>query len=104
MIGLSVPYIYGDEREFVQDAFEKNEIAIGSYLGYFKQEILNFTKAEGCVLTSSGTAALHLSLIALGVRPNDEVIAPTLTFIATINAIKYVNASPIFLIVIIIQI
>jgi perosamine synthetase len=96
MIRLSEPFMWGNEKKYIDKAIAKNEIAIGSYLHEFENEIKKYTSAKGCALCSSGTAGIHLALKALGVTDLDEVLTPTLTFIATINAIKYLNAKPIF--------
>lgn len=69
---------------------------MGSFVTKFEAEFARFCDTEHCVATANGTVALHLALIALGIRPGDEVIVPTLTFVATANAVLYANARPVF--------
>ena len=68
----------------------------GNYVRLFENELSNYTKSI-CVACNSGTSALHISLILTGVKENNEVIVPTITFIATINSVLYTKASPIFM-------
>ena len=80
------------------DAFDSNWIApLGPHVNGFEQEFAKVVDAEHAVALSSGTAALHLALILLGIKPGDEVITSSLTFAATANAIRYCNANPVFL-------
>ena len=67
----------------------------GNYVKTFEKNLSNYTNSD-LVLTNSGTSALHISLILAGVKNNDEVVVPTMTFIATVNTILYRNAHPIF--------
>ena len=69
----------------------------GKFLNEFEQKIKKFTQTKAITLTNSGTSALHIALKVLGIEKNDEVLVPTITFIATVNAITYNNASPVFL-------
>jgi perosamine synthetase len=98
MIPLSVPNISGNEWQYVKDCLDSNWVSsVGSYVNKFEEVTTEFTGAKYAVATSNGTAALHISLILAGVKPNDLVIAPNLTFVATINAIKYTGAFPILI-------
>ncbi len=63
----------------------------------FEREVAEFLGVADAAALSSGTAALHLALLLLGVGRNDEVIVPTLTFVATANAVTYVGAGPVFI-------
>ena len=69
----------------------------GPEVGLFEKEVADFTGAKYAVATVSGTAALHTCLAVLGVGYGDEVIVPSLTFVATGNAVKYCGAEPVFL-------
>ena len=71
--------------------------SVGSYVDRFEQRVSEYVGTDFGVATVNGTAALHLSLLACGVQPGDEVIAPAFTFIAPINAIHYCGASPVFI-------
>ena len=69
----------------------------GKYVKEFEKEICKFTGAKYAVACNTGTAALHISLKIAGVTQNDEVIVPSLTFVATINSIRYNQAFPVFM-------
>lgn len=97
-IPLSVPNFTGNEMKYVQDAVQKEWVSTGgAYIEKFERNIAKYLKTEGAAACQSGTAALHLSLIQSGIESNDEVIVPTLTFIAAVNPVKYCNAYPIFM-------
>jgi len=94
---LSPPDVGWDERRLLLEAFDSNWIApAGPHLDAFEHEFAAAVGVPHAVALSSGTAALHLALIAVGVRPGDRVITSTLTFAATANAIVYVGAEPVF--------
>jgi dTDP-4-amino-4,6-dideoxygalactose transaminase len=96
-IHLSPPDVTDLERELLLEAFDSNWIApLGPHVDAFEREFAEFLGTGDAVALSSGTAALHLALVLLGVRPGDEVIVPTLTFVATANAVTYVGAHPVF--------
>jgi len=94
---LSVPHMGGSELRYVQEAFEQNWLStVGPNIDAFERE---FSARLGMpsVALASGTAAIHLGLRLLGVGPGDEVVAPTLTFVASVNPIGYQGARPVFL-------
>lgn len=94
---LSVPHMSGFEIRFVQEAFATNWLStVGPNLDAFEMEFSKIVEGLPCVALASGTAAIHLGLRALGVGPEDEVICPTLTFVATANPILYLGAKPVF--------
>jgi perosamine synthetase len=96
-IPVAEPSIGARELEYVTDAVRSGWVSsIGSYVVDFERAIGTACGAAEAVSTSSGTAALHLALAAIGVGPGDEVIVPSLTFIATANAVRYVGATPVF--------
>jgi perosamine synthetase len=96
-IPLYEPYLRGNERAYVNDCLNSGWISSrGEYVRRFKQAFGDFIGAEHCNCVCNGTAALHLGLLAAGVGPGDEVIVPTLTYIASVNAIAYVGATPVF--------
>lgn len=95
-IWLSPPHMGGSEIEYIHKAFSSNWIApIGPMVDAFEESIAKFTGVTHVAALNSGTAAIHLALIVLGVSSGDEVIASTLTFSASINPIVYLNATPI---------
>ncbi|MEX1240464.1 MAG: aminotransferase class I/II-fold pyridoxal phosphate-dependent enzyme [Cyclobacteriaceae bacterium] len=97
-IWLSPPHMGGDELKFVQEAFATNWIApIGPHVDAFERELAAFNGVEHCAVLSSGTAAIHLALIILGVEPGDEVLCSSFTFSGSCNPIKYVGATPVFI-------
>jgi pyridoxal phosphate-dependent aminotransferase EpsN len=94
---LSPPDVGDDERALLLDAFDSNWIApLGPHVDAFEQEFADFVGAPGAVALSSGTAALHLALHVLGVGPGDDVVVPTLTFVASAAAVVYTGARPVF--------
>lgn len=98
MIPLSVPNLVGRELEYVQDAIETQWVSTsGSYVNKFEDILKKYLNIEYAVATQSGTASLHLALRLCGVTNNTEVVVPTLTFIATVNPVKYLGAEPIFM-------
>ena len=96
-IYLSPPHVSADERVLLLDAFDSNWIApLGPHVDAFERELADVVGVPYAAALSSGTAALHLALLLLGVGPGDEVITSTLTFAATANAITYQCAIPVF--------
>lgn len=98
-IYLSSPHMGGTEQNFVNDAFDTNWIApLGPNVNGFESDLENYLKEDVHVATlSSGTAAIHLALIMLGVTRGDEVICQSMTFSASANPIVYQGATPIFI-------
>jgi pyridoxal phosphate-dependent aminotransferase EpsN len=95
---LSPPDVGETERALLLEAFDSNWIApTGPHVDAFESEFAARVGVEAAVALSSGTAALHLALLMLGVGRGDEVILPTLTFVATANAVRYLGARPVFL-------
>jgi len=96
-IYLSPPHPSGRELELVADAIDSNWLApLGPHVDAFEQELAAAVDVPYAVALSSGTAALHLALVVLGIGAGDEVICSTLTFAASANAIRYAGASPVF--------
>jgi perosamine synthetase len=96
VIPLAVPDIGDEERRLVELSLHSGWIAYGPYVDRFEAEIGELLGAEHVVAVSSGTAALHLALLTVGVRPDDEVLVSTLSFISPAFAIRYCNAHPVF--------
>ncbi|MGI8856400.1 MAG: DegT/DnrJ/EryC1/StrS family aminotransferase [Thermomicrobiales bacterium] len=97
-IYLSPPHMSGLERVYVQDAFDTNWIApLGPHVDAFEREFCALTGAGYAAALTSGTAALHLAMILLGVGPGDEVLGSTFTFSASVNPIAYCGARPTFI-------
>lgn len=97
-IYLSPPHMGPDERALLLEAFDSNWIApLGPHVDAFEREMCDKLGIVHAAALSSGTAALHLALLMLGVEPGDEVITSTLTFSATANATTYLGATPVFI-------
>ena len=98
-IWLSLPHMGGAEQEFVKQAFDSNWVApLGPNVEGFELDIASFLNSQSHVsVLSSGTAAIHLALIMLGIQPGDEVICQSMTFSASANPIRYLGASPVFI-------
>ncbi|OLN33520.1 LegC family aminotransferase [Desulfosporosinus metallidurans] len=97
-IPLSVPNLKGNELKYVTDAVETEWVSTGgAYIDRYEAEFANYVNAGTAVACQSGTAGLHLALILSGVEKYHEVIVPTLTFIAAVNPVKYLNAYPVFM-------
>lgn len=97
-IYLSPPHMGADELELVKDAFASNWIApLGPHVDAFEKEFAEFVGVEHCAALSSGTAALHLALMLIGVKPGDEVFCSSLTFSASANPICYEGGIPVFI-------
>ncbi|WP_317125223.1 DegT/DnrJ/EryC1/StrS family aminotransferase [Pontibacter oryzae] len=96
-IPLSAPHMGGHEKNYVQKALEDNWVTTaGPNLPGFEHDICQHTNARHAVALNSGTAALHLALRVLGVKPGDEVLCSTFTYVATANPILYLGATPVF--------
>jgi perosamine synthetase len=96
-IPLSVPYLGDDDRRAVVDALDSGWVSsAGPMLGRFEEAVAATVGVRRGVATNSGTAAIHLALLALGIGKGDLVIVTPLTFIATVNPIYYCGASPLF--------
>ena len=98
-IWLSSPHMGGTEQKYVNEAFDTNWVApLGPNVNNFEADLENYLNQDVFVgALSSGTAALHLGLILLNVKPEDEVICQSMTFSASANPIAYLGATPIFI-------
>jgi perosamine synthetase len=97
-IPLSVPVVAGNEWSYVKECLDTGWVSsAGKYVERFEQDIARYTGAQHAVACVNGTAALHIALELAGVLPGDEVLVPTVTFIATVNAVRYARAEPVFL-------
>jgi dTDP-4-amino-4,6-dideoxygalactose transaminase len=95
-IYLSPPDVGATERRYLLEAFDSNWIApLGPWVDRFEAELAARIGVRAAAALSSGTAALHLALLLAGVSPGDDVLAPTLTFAASANAVVYVGAQPV---------
>ena len=96
-IYLSPPHLSGRELEYVKDAIDSNWVApLGPQVDAFEQEFAELVGVPNALALSSGTAALHLALVVLGIGPGDEVACSSFTFSASANPIVYAGATPVF--------
>ncbi|PKH67666.1 pyridoxal phosphate-dependent aminotransferase [Flavobacterium sp. ALD4] len=97
-IWLSSPHMGGSEQEYIQEAFDTNYIApVGANIDAFELDLENYLGDGHVTALNSGTAAIHLGLILLGVKAGDEVLCQSMTFSASANPILYQGATPIFI-------
>lgn len=96
MIHVGQPTLTSNALEYVLDAVSTNRLTAGPYVDRFEQAFAAYVGTRHAVATTSGTTALHLMLAAQGIGPGDEVIVPSLTFVATANAVAYTGATPVF--------
>lgn len=96
-VPLHAPRFLGNEKKYLLDCIDSTFVSyVGQYVSCFEDEIRQFTGARYSVAVSTGTAALHISLLLADVTPDTEVITQPLTFVATANAISYCGAHPVF--------
>ncbi len=96
-IPIYQPELNGNEKKYVLECLETNWISSkGKFVSKFESEFAKYLNVGYATSVSNGTVALHLALHTLGIGPGDEVIVPTLTYIASVNAIDYVGATPVF--------
>ncbi len=97
-IPLLVPEIRGNEWRYIKECLDTNWVSsVGAFVDRFENEIASRVGTQFAVATVNGTSALHVALLLAGVRPEDEVLVSTLTFIAPVNAIRYAGAWPVFI-------
>jgi aminotransferase in exopolysaccharide biosynthesis len=97
-IPLSIPHLDGNEWEYIKECLDTNWVSsVGKYVEKFEEDIAQYIGTKHAVATVNGTAAIHMALKVLGVKEGDKVLVPTLTFIASVNPIKYCNADPVFI-------
>lgn len=97
-IPLIVPELCGNEWQYVKECLDTNWVSsVGPYVDRFERMMAEYVGVKHAVATVNGTAALHIALQLAGVEPNDEVLVSTLTFIAPVNAIRYIGAWPVLI-------
>jgi len=96
-IPIYQPSLSGNEKKYVNECLDSTWISSkGRFIGEFESRFSAYTGVRYATTVSNGTVALHLALVALGIGPGDEVIVPTLTYIASVNAIALTGATPVF--------
>ncbi len=97
MIPVAEPSLGKEEEALVLDGLRSGWVSsIGKYIDQFEKAFAKYCGVKYAITTSNGTAALHLALVALDIGPGDEVIVPSMTFVATANAVTYTGAKPVF--------
>lgn len=95
---LSVPKFIGNEKKYLDECVDTTFVSsVGKFVDRFENDMAAYTGAEKAVVCVSGTNALHMAMMLVGVERDDEVLTQALTFIATCNAISYIGAHPVFL-------
>jgi len=96
-IPLFLPEIRGNEWKYVKDCLDTAWVSsAGAYVGRFENTVAAWAKRKYAVACVNGTAALHIALLVAGIKPEDEVVVPALTFVATANSVRYTGAWPVF--------
>lgn len=97
-VPLSVPVFTGNEKKYLEECIDSTFVSsVGKFVDRFEEMVAEYTGAKKAVVCVSGTNALHMAMMLVGVERNDEVITQALTFIATCNAISYIGAHPVFI-------
>ena len=97
-IPLAEPYFFGKEKKFIIDCIKSGWITTsGKYLNKFELEIKKITKAKYCCALINGSSSLQLAIRSLNPQATDEILVPSITFVASVNSIKYNNCNPIFM-------
>tara|TARA_B100000700_G_scaffold278743_1_gene327084 strand:+ start:2688 stop:3848 length:1161 start_codon:yes stop_codon:yes gene_type:complete len=97
-IELCEPYFFGNEQKYINECFEEGWVSsAGKYLDLFELSLSEYTSSKEALACINATSCLHLALKVFGIGTEDEVLIPSLTFIAPVNAVVYANASPLFL-------
>ena len=97
LVPLYRPSLKGNEKRYVLECLETSWVSgRGNFVVEFEREFAAGVGGGHALATCNGTAALHLAIAALGIGPGDDVIVPTLTYIASVNAVSYVGATPVF--------
>ena len=96
-IPVAEPLFIGNEKQYVSDCIDTTWISsVGKYINLFEESFAEYCGVKHALSCCNGTVAIHLPLLAYGVGPGDEIIVPTLTYIATANAVRYCGATPVF--------
>jgi perosamine synthetase len=97
-IPLHSPVFIGNEKEYLNECIDSTFVSsVGEFVNAFENKVADYTGSPFAIACANGTSALHIALLMAGVKPDTEVITQSLTFVATINAIRYCQAQPVFL-------
>ena len=102
-VPLSVPKFIGNEKAYLNECIDTTFVSsVGKFVDRFEEDMARYTGAKKAVVCVSGTNALHMAMVLVGVERDDEVLTQALTFIANCNAISYIGAHPVFIDVILV--
>lgn len=97
-VPLAVPVFIGNEKKYLNECIDTTFVSsVGKFVDRFEEDTAKYTRCKRAVVCVSGTNALHMSLMLVGVQRDDEVLTQALTFIATCNALSYIGAHPVFI-------
>jgi len=97
-VPLSVPQFIGNEKKYLEECIDTTFVSsVGKFVDRFEEMVAEYTGAKKAIVCVSGTNALHMAMLLVGVERDDEVLTQALTFIATCNAISYIGAHPVFI-------
>lgn len=95
---LHEPYFFSTEKQYLLNCVKKNQVSsVGNFSQKFEKKLKNYTKAKNVILTNSGTSAIHLALLAIDAGKKDEILMPSLNYIASANCTLYCNSTPHFI-------
>jgi perosamine synthetase len=95
-IPIAQPTLGGNERKYVLECLDTNWISSnGRFIGAFEERFADWCGVSHAIATNNGTTALHVAMVALGLKPDDEVIVPTVTYVASANSVRYCMARPV---------
>ena len=98
VVSLHTPLFIGNEKKYLANCIDSTFVSyLGKYVTQFEESIKEYTGAQNAIAFVNGTSALHIALLTFGVGQDDEVLTQALTFVGTVNAIKYCNANPVFI-------
>src|SRR4051812_36179253 len=96
-IPVAAPVLDGRETEYVLECMQTTWISsVGRFITGFEEGFAELCGTRHAIATNNGTTSLHVALLAMGIKPGDEVIVPSLTYIASANAVRYCGATPVF--------
>ena len=97
-VPLSVPKFIGNEKKYLEECIDTTFVSsVGKFVDRFEEEVAAYTGSRKAVVCVSGTNALHMAMLLVGVEREDEILTQALTFVATCNAINYIGANPVFI-------
>ena len=98
VVPLHAPCFIGNEKKYLNECIDSTFVSsVGKFVDCFEEMVAEYTGAKRAVVCVNGTNSLHMAMLLVGVRQEDEILTQPLTFIATCNAISYIGAHPVFM-------